>query len=305
VSARRGATDLAGVIALDKPAGITSHDVVDVMRRATGERRIGHAGTLDPMATGLMLLLVGRATRLERYLVGHDKRYEATIQLGSATDTLDADGTIVDVMPVPEEIVRPEVIQALLRTFLGQHEQMPPAYSAIKRDGVPAYRLAREGGTPELEPRPVEVSEAVVRAVDEQAATFDAVFTVSSGTYIRSLARDIGLAGGTLAHLTRLRRTRVGSAEVAGAHSLDDAERLAREGLFAELFLDPLSLLDMPGIEVDPAEVRDGRPLTSRGQGFLHGTAVALTAENLLLGVYRADRERLIAETVFSPGIPR
>lgn len=302
--ARRGATGLAGVIAIDKPRGLTSHDVVDRMRRATGERRIGHAGTLDPMATGLLLVLVGRATRLERYLVGHDKRYEARIVFGSTTDTLDADGVVTDTMPVPEVLLDREAAQALLRSFLGQSEQMPPAYSAIKRDGVPAYRLARAGGEPELEPRPVEISEAVVREVDAAAATWDCVFTVSSGTYIRSLARDIGVAGGTLAHLGALQRTRIGKTDVGDAWSLDEATSLAEAGKFASLLTDPVTLLEFPEVSVDPSATRDGRPVPYDGE-LRDGTTVALTAGETLLGIYVLRGGSLAAETVFSPGVPR
>lgn len=302
--ARRGATGLAGVIAVDKPQGLTSHDVVDRMRRATGERRIGHAGTLDPMATGLLLVLVGRATRLERYLVGHDKRYEARIVLGSTTDTLDAEGEVTGTMPVPEVLLDREAAQAVLRSFLGQSEQMPPAYSAIKRDGVPAYRLARAGGEPELEPRAVEISEAVVREVDAGAAAWDCVFTVSSGTYIRSLARDIGVAAGTVAHLGALRRTRVGSADVADASSLDEAVRRAEAGEFASMSIDPLPLLEFPEVSVEPGAARDGRAIPYSGE-LRDGARVAVTAEGALLGVYVLHGGRLTAETVFTPGVPR
>lgn len=301
---RRGATDLAGVLLVDKPAGATSHDVVDAVRRATGERRVGHAGTLDPMATGLLLVLVGRATRLERYLVGHDKRYEARIAFGRATDTLDAEGTVTDQMPVPEVLLDKEAAQVLLRSFLGQHEQMPPAYSAIKRNGVPAYRLARAGGQPELEPRAIEVTEAVVRSVDPVNKTWDVLFTVSSGTYVRSLARDIGVAGGTVAHLAALRRTRIGAADVSAALSLESiADRLADSG-FSALTTDPVPLLEFPVSDVDPVEARDGRPVPYEG-ALREGARATLTGAGELLGVYVRRGDRLAAETVFSPGIQR
>lgn len=301
---KRGATDLAGVVPIDKPSGVTSHDVVDSMRRATGERRIGHAGTLDPLATGLLLVLVGRATRLERYLVGHDKRYEARIVLGSTTDTLDAEGMVTDEAPVPDALLDRDIAQAVLRGFLGQHEQMPPAYSAIKRDGVPAYRLARAGGQPDLEPRPIEVSEAVVRTVDATTRTWDVVFTVSSGTYVRSLARDIGLVSGTVAHLGALRRTRIGSAEVSSAWTLDEACRKAASGEFDQLVADTVPLLEFPELNVDPERVRDGRPIEYTGD--LHeGTRVTLTTDDAILGVYMRSGDVLAAETVFVPGIAR
>lgn len=291
-------------MAIDKPQGVTSHDVVNTIRRATGERRVGHAGTLDPMATGLLLVLVGRATRLERYLVGHDKRYEARIVFGTATDTLDADGHVIDEMPVPEALMDRDGAQVLLRSFLGQSEQMPPAYSAIKRDGVPAYRLARAGGEPELDPRPIEVSEAVVRTVDPASRSWDAVFTVSSGTYVRSLARDAGVAGGTVAHLGALRRTRIGNAEIGTAWSLDEAAERLAAGEFSSLAQDPVPLLEMPEVVVDPIETRDGRAVRYAGD-VREGERVAATAGNELLGVYVRRGDMLAAETVFSPGIAR
>jgi tRNA pseudouridine55 synthase len=305
MTARRGATDLAGVVLIDKPAGMTSHDVIGAMRRATGERRIGHAGTLDPMATGLLLVLVGRATRLERYLVGHDKRYEATIAFGTATDTLDVEGEVTDTAPVPEALFQPETARMLLRTMLGQSDQMPPAYSAIKRDGVPAYRLARAGGTPDLEPRAIEVSEATLRDLDADAGTWDVTFTVSSGTYVRSLARDLGLAAGTVAHLASLRRTRVASAELTSAWTLDEAVRRAGNGEFAVLSTDPIALLELAVMEVATNDVKDGRAVRSEAGTVPEGTRVALTGESALLGVYVQRGDRLVPETVFVPGVAR
>ncbi|MHB8760805.1 MAG: tRNA pseudouridine(55) synthase TruB [Coriobacteriia bacterium] len=301
----RGATALSGVVPVDKPSGITSHDVVSAMRSATGERRIGHAGTLDPMATGLLFLLVGRATRLERYLVGHEKRYEARIVFGSTTDTLDAEGAVTQELPVPEAVFDPQTARAVLRRFLGRHEQLPPAYSAIKKDGVPSYRLARAGGSPDLAPRPVEVSEALLRATDPTARTWDVTFTVSSGTYVRALARDIGLAAGTVAHLGALRRTRIGSFDVSSARTMEEALQLARKGGFQRLTTDPLSLLEMPEVPADPALVRDGRPLAFPSATLTPGVRVAVTGGGRLLAVYRSSGTRLAAESVFFPGIAR
>lgn len=302
---RRGSTGLSGLLAIDKPSGITSHDVVDAVRRATGERRIGHAGTLDPLATGLLIVLVGPATRLERYLVGHDKRYEARIVLGTTTDTLDAEGTIIARAEVSDVLFDPETAQAILRTFLGQSEQMPPAYSAIKKDGVPAYRLARQGVTPDLQPRPIEVSEARLRGVDASAGWWDAVFTVSSGTYIRSLARDVGLAAGTVGHLGSLRRTRIGALDVASAVPLEQAVRTIQAGGFESLIVDPLPLLEMPAVEVSPEQTRDGRlvPVTSAVPA--EGARGALVTDETLLGVYVRSGDVLRPETVLTPGVCR
>ncbi|HZL05264.1 MAG TPA: tRNA pseudouridine(55) synthase TruB, partial [Coriobacteriia bacterium] len=192
MSTRRGATDLSGILAVDKPSGITSHDVVAAVRRATGERRVGHAGTLDPVATGLLTILVGPATRLEPYLSGHDKTYVATIAFGTSTDTDDADGAVIQTVPVPGDVIDPDAASRLLASFTGEQLQVPPAYSAIKRGGQVAHRAARAGEPLAIEPRPVVVRAAELIAIDSTVPVWDVRFTVSKGTYIRALARDIG-----------------------------------------------------------------------------------------------------------------
>ncbi|MDZ4166820.1 MAG: tRNA pseudouridine(55) synthase TruB, partial [Coriobacteriia bacterium] len=236
--ARRGATALAGVLLVDKPGGPTSHDVVATIRRATGERRIGHAGTLDPMATGLLLVLVGRATRLERYLSGHDKSYDARIVFGAATDTLDADGEVTETRPVDDTLFDLTRAAGVLASFVGPALQMPPAYSAIKRGGVAAHRLARAGKEPELQPRDIVVHEATLSAVHPDEHAWDVSFSVSKGTYIRSLARDVGLAAGTVAHLGALRRTAVGAASITAAHTIDAVTEAATADRLPALFSD-------------------------------------------------------------------
>lgn len=302
---RRGGTELSGVLLIDKPQGPTSHDVVATLRSATGERRIGHAGTLDPMATGLLVVLVGAATRLEQYLVGHGKRYEARIVFGDETDTLDADGVVTESAPIPETVRSAEEARRVLTTFLGEQEQMPPAYSAIKRDGVPAHRVARAGGEPELEPRAIEVMEAELAGIDPDVPAWDVRFAVSKGTYIRSLARDIGRATGSRAHLGALRRTRVGDARVESALALEAAAALARDGALTGHFADPVSLLGMPVIEVAPDVIRDGKPLPGPRVGLAEGDRVALATDELLLAIYRYAGDRLVPDAVLSPAVVR
>ena len=185
-AARRGATGLSGILLVDKPEGMTSHDVVAIVRRATGEGRVGHAGTLDPAATGLLVVLVGPATRLEPYLSSATKSYEATIAFGAATDTDDADGVIVATSPVPENVRDPAYAQALLARFLGESEQVPPTYSAIKTAGKAAHRVARAGGEVVVQPRPIRVDEARLLGVDPATESWRVSFTVSKGTYIRA-----------------------------------------------------------------------------------------------------------------------
>ena len=191
-----------GILNVDKPKGITSHDVVNTVRRITGIRKVGHAGTLDPMATGVLLLCIGRATRVAEYLVGSNKSYWATVQLGIETDTYDADGQITETSPV--SITR-EQVEKTLATFRGNIEQVPPMYSAIKQQGRPLYRLARQGIAVERPPRPVHISDLTI--TDWEPPDFSFRVTCSAGTYVRSLVHDLGQKLGCGAHLTGLVRT--------------------------------------------------------------------------------------------------
>lgn len=296
---RRGATGLAGVLLVDKPAGLTSHDVVSRIRRITGEGRVGHAGTLDPMATGLLVLLIGPATRLEPYLSSASKSYLATIRFGTATDTDDAEGAVTSQLPVDDRTFEPAVAREILSTFMGDSNQMPPSYSAIKVGGTVAHRAARAGEPLELQPRPITVHEAELTNVDASAGTWDVSFKVSKGTYIRSLARDIGERAGTAAHLSGLRRTRSGPLDVADAATLEQVETAGADGL-CELFIDPVKALSLPAMKVASASVSDGRPVTESVEAVSDGELVALTAEDgALRALYRRSGERLLAEVVF------
>jgi tRNA pseudouridine55 synthase len=214
-------TAVSGLVIVDKPAGQTSHDVVARLRRLAGTRRVGHAGTLDPMATGVLVIGVEKATRLLGHLALSEKEYSATIRLGQATDTDDADGQII--AQASAAGVPPAAPAAAAAVLTGEIQQVPPGYSAIKVAGKRAYRLAREGAAPELAARTVTVREFTVQDVRPLGDLLDVDVTVtcSSGTYIRALARDLGAALGVGGHLTRLRRTRVGPYEVTSARTLD------------------------------------------------------------------------------------
>lgn len=301
---RRGATGLAGVLLVDKPAGPTSHDVVAAIRRVTGERRIGHAGTLDPAATGLLLVLVGSATRLERYLSGHDKRYDAVIEFGTVTDTLDAEGKTVATHPVPADVTDRRFATDLLARFVGPQQQVPPAYSAIKREGVASHRRARAGEDVVLDPRPIIVHSAHLTSLTADPPAWHVSFDVSKGTYIRSLARDIGVSAGTVAHLAGLRRSAIGCANVADAHTLEEVTLAAEQHRLPMLFADPCDLLGLQAVEVDTALARDGRPLPLPVQvADRVPERVAVIAGGSLIGVYRVDGSTLRAETVLAPGL--
>jgi tRNA pseudouridine55 synthase len=217
-----------GLVIVDKPGGMTSHDVVARIRRLAGTRRVGHAGTLDPMATGVLVVGVEKATRLLGYLTLTEKQYDATIRLGQSTSTDDAEGEITFAASAKD--VSAETLAAAVTSLTGEIQQVPPAVSAIKVDGQRAYRLTRAGSAPELKPRPVTVYEFTVTAIrpaaDGDLLDVDATVRCSSGTYIRALARDLGTQFGTGGHLTRLRRTRVGGYGLEAAKTLEQlAER--------------------------------------------------------------------------------
>jgi tRNA pseudouridine55 synthase len=219
----------SGLVIVDKPGGITSHDVVARIRRLAGTRRVGHAGTLDPMATGVLVVGVEKATRLLGYLTLTEKEYAATIRLGQSTSTDDAEGDVTSTASAVD--VAAETLAKAVAGLTGEIQQVPPAVSAIKVEGQRAYRLTRAGAAPELAPRPVTVYEFAVTSVrllrEDGLMDLDATVRCSSGTYVRALARDLGTAVGTGGHLTRLRRTRVGGYGIDQAHTLDQlAENL-------------------------------------------------------------------------------
>jgi len=204
-----------GLLLVDKPAGVTSHDVVQLARRAYGERSIGHLGTLDPFATGLLVLLLGRSTRLATFLGTEPKVYEATIRFGAETDTDDCTGAVTREAPPPSS----EAVLAAIPSLTGEITQTPPAYSAKSVDGKRAYDAAREGAPLQLDPVRVMVNEWTVR--DIRDSEVDVAITCGTGTYIRALARDLGRTAGSAAHLASLRRTRSGPFDVRDAVTVD------------------------------------------------------------------------------------
>ncbi len=247
-----------GVLVIDKPAGMTSHDVVARARRILGERSIGHLGTLDPMATGVLPLVLGRLTRLSQFYGSAEKTYQGEISFGFATNTYDAEGE-----PASEPVavsLSLEQLRELTGRFLGRIQQMPPPFSAKKIAGVPAYKLARKNQEVELKPVEVEVKEFEVLSLDGERMQFRA--RVSSGTYIRSIAHEMGQAVGCGAHLSSLRRTRVAEFDEADARSLEEVEKAAAQGLPGELFVHPRRLMPgMPAVTATDeaaAKIRNG-----------------------------------------------
>jgi tRNA pseudouridine55 synthase len=216
------AKELDGVLLVDKPRDFTSHDVVAKLRRKLQMKRIGHAGTLDPMATGLLVMLIGKSTRISQYLISQDKVYEGEITLGVTTNSQDADGEVVTTQPVPP--LTEEQVRAAMAGFLGDQYQTPPMFSAIKKDGVPLYKLARQGEEIEREPRFIRVMAFDLLGFSSPKIAFRLACT--KGTYVRSIAHDLGQKIGCGAHLSALRRTKSGPMDIAQAMTLEGIEAL-------------------------------------------------------------------------------
>ena len=237
-----------GILNINKPTGWTSHDVVARVRRILGTRRVGHTGTLDPLATGVLVICVGKATRVAEYLTTSEKQYRAGIRLGISTDTYDTDGRTTSQHPVPD-LSQTELAQALSR-FVGETEQIPPVYSAIKKDGVPLHRLARRGQALSAPPRTVSIYD--ISLLDWQSPMVSVDVTCGSGTYIRSLAHDLGQVLGCGATLASLERLRSGSFTVEDAITLDDLASAVESG-HLDRHLHPVrsALTELAPVQVD------------------------------------------------------
>lgn len=280
-------TPAEGLLLVDKPRGVTSHDVVDVVRRGLGTRKVGHAGTLDPMATGLLLIGVGRATRLLRFLGTLPKNYEGALRLGIETTTLDADGDIVRETGV--DVTGVQVADAM-RALVGESLQRPPAYSAVKVGGRKLYEAAREGEPLEAEPRPIRVDAFDLLSYEAPDATFRV--TCSGGTYVRVLAADVGAALSCGAHLVALRRTAIGPYAVGDAVSPD----AAGEPLPLDAAVGHLPRLDLDADEAVAAS--HGRPL---GPAGLTGPYGVFGPDGHLIGVYEDDGPRARPQVILAP----
>jgi tRNA pseudouridine55 synthase len=276
----QGKDAISGVLVIDKPTGMTSHDVVNIVRRGTGIRRAGHTGTLDPRASGVLVILVGTAVRLSEYISASDKRYQAIIRMGTATDTYDAEGAFTrDEVTVD---VTEEQFEAELKKFEGEVEQTPPAYSAVKINGRKAYEMARKGEEVEIEPRMIQVHHLEVL----EWATPEVVVDVhcSSGTYIRSLANDLGEVLGCGAYLVGLRRTKNGRFSLRDAVPLRKLKDAFEAGdWYKHLIPAAESLSDWPSVVLSADEVEILR----------HGQRVAVDADDpedeMVRGISEAD----------------
>jgi len=286
-----------GVMVVDKPASWSSHDVVARMRRITGEGSIGHLGTLDPMATGVLPLVLGRMTRLAQFYTASEKSYEGTIRLGVATDTYDCDGDPVG--SAQEAHVTLEELRQVSAQFVGHIQQIPPPFSAKKIKGVPAYKLARRKQEVELEPVEVEVKEFTVCSLEGAAVHF--YCRVSSGTYVRGLAHELGQKLGVGAHLANLRRTAVAEFAIAGAHTPEAVAEAADQGVLEGLLLHLRRVLpEFPCVTADEEAIARIR----------HGRSVNLPemSRSPLVKVFAGQSEliciaRRVAGTLFQPKV--
>jgi tRNA pseudouridine55 synthase len=276
-----------GLALVDKPAGVTSHDVVDGVRRALGTRKVGHAGTLDPMATGLLLVGVGRATRLLRFFGDLPKSYEGTGRLGQETDTLDAEGTVVRTAEV--RAGRTDVERACA-ALVGASMQTPPAFSAVKVGGRKLYEAARSGEALEAPPRPIRVDAFEVLAVDGRDWRFRVV--CSGGTYVRVLVADVGAALGCGAHLTALRRTAIGPFRVEDAVAVEDLRAPLPLGRAVE---------HLPRVDLDPEEARVAVHGSILGPAGIEGPYAVFGPDARLIGVYRDDGAKARPEVILAP----
>lgn len=332
---KRGASGLSLVVGVDKPTGMTSHDVVSACRKIFGEKRVGHTGTLDPLASGVLPICVGPATRLDSFLTGHDKRYRVSVVFGRSTDTDDCDGATLREGDVPDEVFDPFFAHTFVASLVGKSKQLPPAYSAIKVNGKKACDEARRGNIIDLAPRDIEVYSAqligITGADGCQPATWGIEFHVSKGTYIRALARDIGNAVGCPAHVGALRRLSVGALELDECVTL---ETLADIGPRAAL--DPVRLLGLrfAYVEGDVARaVGNGNKLAADALSLCErrrakaayelcactagvrdsceppadGETVSVIAENKLAALYsfNAEARRWDARCIFQTGVIR
>jgi tRNA pseudouridine55 synthase len=285
------------VLIVDKPAGFTSHDVVARVRRILGEKSVGHLGTLDPMATGVLPLVLGRFTRLAQFYNEADKRYEGVVRFGWATDTYDAEGQPAG--PKQPVNVSLDQVQDAAAEFIGEIAQYPPPFSAKKIAGIPAHRLARKGQPVELKPKQVEIKALEFYDCDGQTVHFRA--WVSSGTYLRSLAHDLGKKLGPGGHLAALKRTAVREFTIDEAHDLERLEQAQAANTLDELFLHPrLVLPEFPAVVASPESAARIR----------HGGAVNLPefSKAAMVRVFAGQREllaiaRRVAGTLFQPKV--
>ena len=267
-----------GIIVINKHKGCTSHDIVYKVKKICNEK-VGHTGTLDPMATGVLPLLIGKGTLCAKYLINHDKIYRATIQLGIETDTLDAEGTVIDANEVSSEILKEEYIINVLNTFLGKQEQVPPMYSAIKVNGKKLYQYAREGKSIEVQSRNIEIYNIKLLEVNKENKQIKFEVHCSKGTYIRSLCSDISKKLGTIGHMIELQRVQVGEFNISNSVTLEQIQNNPNELKKYLITIEDI-FKDKENINLDNKKL----------QLFLNGVQLNFNKEEEVYKIYNANK---------------
>ena len=259
-----------GIIVINKEKNYTSHDVVNIVKKIT-KSKVGHTGTLDPNATGVLPLLIGNATKISKYLINHDKEYEAVIQLGKKTTTADIEGEVIEEKEVPEKIYIE--CENILKSFIGKQKQTPPAYSAIKVNGKKLYSYAREGIKIEIEPRNIEIYNIELMNINKEEKQISFRVSCSKGTYIRSLCEDIADKLGTVGYMKDLKRTKVGDFEIKEAITIDELKEKFEKNDFSDVITIENIFKDMPKIELNENNIKqylNGVKITEKNQDGIY-----------------------------------
>ena len=264
-----------GIILINKQKNYTSHDVVNKVKRIT-KSKVGHTGTLDPNATGVLPLLLGNATKISKYLINHDKEYEVLLQLGTKTDTADAEGKIIEEKDVNIDSLSEENVKKVLSTFLGKQKQIPPMYSAIKVNGKKLYQYARQGQEVEIKPREIEIYEIKLINLDKKQKQISLVVSCSKGTYIRSLCEDIADRLGTVGFMKELNRTKVGEFNIKDCVTIEEFEEKYNKNDFSDIITIEEIFKENPKIELDNLNIKQ----------YLNGVKIKVPAQDAVYRTY-------------------
>ena len=264
-----------GIILINKQKNYTSHDVVNKVKKIT-KSKVGHTGTLDPNATGVLPLLLGNATKISKYLINHDKEYEVLLQLGTKTDTADAEGKIIEEKDVNIDSLSEENVKKVLSTFLGKQKQIPPMYSAIKVNGKKLYQYARQGQEVEIKPREIEIYEIKLINLDKKQKQISLVVSCSKGTYIRSLCEDIADRLGTVGFMKELNRTKVGEFNIKDCVTVEEFEEKYNKNDFSDIITIEEIFKENPKIELDNLNIKQ----------YLNGVKIKVPAQDAVYRTY-------------------
>ena len=268
-----------GIILINKQKNYTSHDVVNKVKKIT-KSKVGHTGTLDPNATGVLPLLLGNATKISKYLINHDKEYEVLLQLGTKTDTADAEGKIIEEKDVNIDSLSEENVKKVLSTFLGKQKQIPPMYSAIKVNGKKLYQYARQGQEVEIKPREIEIYKIKLINLDKKQKQISLVVSCSKGTYIRSLCEDIADRLGTVGFMKELNRTKVGEFNIKDCVTIEEFEEKYNKNDFSDIITIEEIFKENPKIELDNLNIKQ----------YLNGVKIKVPAQDAVYRTYLSNK---------------